>query len=126
MLPSSRLLTLGALAAGLVLAGAGAVWFHHALDSAHDRGRALGRLQTSQELERSRESLRQASECALEQSNWEAANLAARNIQLQEKLDGLPHAIAANTGAGGVCLAVDVVRALAAIGARPAADQPRP
>lgn len=126
MLPSSRMLTLGALAAGLVLAGAGAVWFRHALESAHCRGHALGQLEAAQALERNRENLRQASELALEQTNREAASLAARNIELQEKLDGLAQAIAANSGAGGLCLDVDVVRALAAIGARPAADQPRP
>ncbi|MBM3608719.1 MAG: hypothetical protein FJX29_09770 [Alphaproteobacteria bacterium] len=121
-----RLGLIGGLIAGLILAGAGAVWFRASLDAAFDKGEAQGRMTQRDEAQRQTEKLRAASEAALEKSNRDAAALAGENAKLQEKLDELVQAIAASSGAGSVCLDADVVRALAAIGARDSPFRPRP
>lgn len=114
----SRLPVLIALISGLMIAGGGAVWFRASLDAAFTRGREQGRLEADLQAREQHERLRAASLAALEQSNREAAQLALRQGELQDQVHELSNAIAKSAVAGGVCLDADVVRALAAIGAR--------
>lgn len=122
----TRLPVLIALIAGLMAAGAGAVWFRASLDAAFARGRDQGRLETDRLARQQHERLRAASLAALEQSNRDAAQLALRQGELQDQVHVLSRAIAKSAVVDGVCLDADVVRALAAIGARGVSPGPGP
>ena len=109
-------LVLAALVTGIALACGGAVWFHHALDSAFARGRAAGVLETEAAYRGESDRRRSATDAALIQSNKEAVALERQRHVLQEKLNEVIAAASRSALAGRACLDADIVRALEAAG----------